>query len=99
MKATLDSGLSIPQDIAFVGFDNVKYSKYLQIPLTSVDQSTEKLGIASAQLALELVARKVERPRNILLAPTLVIRESTVGKAPIGRTASPRPPVKKRTRQ
>ena len=99
MKATLDSGLSIPQDIAFVGFDNVKYSKYLQIPLTSVDQSTEKLGIASAQLALELVAKRVERPRNILLAPTLVIRESTVGKVPIDKPDSPKPPVKKRARQ
>jgi LacI family transcriptional regulator len=97
MKATLEAGLSIPQDIAFVGFDNVKYSKYLQIPLTSVDQSTEKLGAASAQLALELVAKKVEKPRNILLAPTLVIRESTVGKILADKSASTKPPRKKRT--
>jgi LacI family transcriptional regulator len=79
MKATLDAGLSIPKDIAFVGFDNVRYSKYLQIPLTSVDQSTGQLGVAAAQLALDLIAKKVDKPRTILLAPSLVVRQSTIG--------------------
>lgn len=81
MKATLDAGLSIPKDIAFVGFDNVRYSKYLQIPLTSVDQSTTQLGVAAAQLALDLIAKKVDKPKTILLAPSLVVRQSTIGTA------------------
>ena len=81
MKATLDAGLSIPGDIAFVGFDNVSYCKYLQIPLTSVDQSTAQLGETAAQLALELVGKKIDRPKTILLPPTLVVRESTTGNA------------------
>jgi len=81
MKATLDAGLKIPKDIAFVGYDNVKYSKYLQIPLTSVDQSTQRLGETAAQLALDLVAKKADKPRTILLTPTLVVRESTIGAA------------------
>jgi LacI family transcriptional regulator len=79
MKATLDAGLAIPKEIAFVGFDNVRYAKYLQIPLTSVDQSTSQLGIAAAELALDLIAKKVVKPRTILLAPTLVMRQSTIG--------------------
>jgi len=89
MKATLDASLSIPGDIAFVGFDNVKYSKYLQIPLTSVDQSTQQLGQTAAQLALDLIAKKAGKPKTILLAPTLVVRESTIGAAlPVQATAS-----------
>jgi LacI family transcriptional regulator len=88
MKATLDAGLTIPGDIAFVGFDNVRYSKYLHIPLTSVDQSTAKLGETAAGLALELIAKKVEKPRTILLAPTLIVRQSTVG------TEAVQPPVR-----
>jgi len=82
MKATLDAGLSVPGDIAFVGFDNVRYSKYLHIPLTSIDQSTELLGETAAQLALDLIAKKVDKPRTVLLAPTLVVRQSTVGTMP-----------------
>jgi len=88
MKATLDAGLSIPRDIAFVGFDNVKYSKYLQIPLTSVDQSTQQLGEAAAQLVLDLLAKKVDKPKTILLTPTLVVRESTIGAAPPDNTTA-----------
>jgi LacI family transcriptional regulator len=80
MKAAQEAGLSIPADIAFVGFDNVRYSKYLQIPLTSVDQLTPQLGIAAAQLALSLVAERKDppAPRSILLAPTLVVRQSSL---------------------
>ena len=35
MHATLEAGLSIPQDIAFIGCGNVRYSDYLRIPLSS----------------------------------------------------------------
>ena len=79
MKASIDAGFAIPEDIAFVGYDNVRYSQYLPIPLTSVDQSTGRLGDAAAQLALDLVAKRVEKPRTILSAPTLVMRQSTIG--------------------
>ena len=113
MKAALDAGFSIPNEIAFVGYDNVHYSKYLQIPLTSVDQSTAALGGAAAKLALDLIAKKLEKPKTILLAPTLVVRQSTVGNAARGALQSssqPEPvhkesatrksvPVKKRNRQ
>ncbi len=85
IKATLDAGLTIPGDIAFIGFDNLKYAEYLQIPLTSVDQCTSKLGEAAAELALDLVAKRVDKPKNVLLAPTLVVRESTVGNAATAR--------------
>jgi LacI family transcriptional regulator len=81
-KATLDAGLTIPGDIAFVGFDNVNYSKYLHIPLTSVDQSTAQLGETAAQVALDLFANNLVQPRNILLAPSLVVRQSSAGKTP-----------------
>ena len=91
MKATLDAGLSIPKDIAFVGFDNVRYSKYLQIPLTSVDQSTERLGVVAAQLALDLIAKKVDKPKTILLAPSLVVRQSTIGDGASSKIAPERP--------
>jgi LacI family transcriptional regulator len=97
MKAALDAGLTIPGDIAFVGFDNVRYSKYLHVPLTSVDQSTARLGETAAGLALDLIAKKVEKPRTILLAPTLIVRQSTVGAEAVKPPV--RVPGKKRARK
>ncbi len=89
MKAAQDAGLTIPGDIAFVGFDNVNYSKYLPIPLTSVDQSTSALGEGAAELALAAVDKKIDQPLNILLKPTLVVRQSTVGSHPANPSSAP----------
>lgn len=78
MHATLEAGLSIPQDIAFVGCGNVRYSDYLRIPLSSVDQSTGRLGEEAGKLALDLIGNGTARhPQHIRLEPTLVVRASS----------------------
>lgn len=43
MKAILDAGLRIPQDVAIVGCGNVHYDDLLLVPLTSIDQDTNGL--------------------------------------------------------
>jgi LacI family transcriptional regulator len=92
MHATLEAGLSIPQDIAFIGCGNVRYSDYLRVPLSSVDQSTGQLGEEAGKLALALISNgTIPRPRNIRLEPKLVVRASSV--AP-GRAVSGAKPKK-----
>jgi LacI family transcriptional regulator len=78
MHATLEAGLAVPQDIAFIGCGNVRYSDYLRIPLSSVDQSTGQLGEEAGKLALDLIKNgSVSRPRHIRLEPKLVVRASS----------------------
>lgn len=78
MEAALDAGLRIPQDIAFVGCGNVKYSRMMRVPLTSVDQQSELLGEQAAGLALKVAEAKGSlHPQTILVPPTLVARESS----------------------
>jgi LacI family transcriptional regulator len=78
MKAILEAGLRIPEDIAVVGSGNLHYSGFLKIPLTSVDQASEQIGERAAALALSLVESKSPlRPQTILLEPTLVVRQSS----------------------
>lgn len=77
MQAVLEAGLSIPGDIAFVGCGNVRYSAYLRVPLSSIDQSTGLLGEHAGNLALELVRETTTQPKNIQIEPTLVIRASS----------------------
>ena len=79
MEATMQAGLRVPQDIAFVGCGNLRYAKYLKMPLTSIDHSTEKLGLKAGELALELTKTPDMTPTSILIEPKLVIRESTSG--------------------
>src|ERR1700690_2097538 len=78
MKAILEAGLRIPEDIALVGCANVHYASFLRVPLTSVDQQSVLIGQRAARLALSMLdAKGPTKPKTILLEPTLVIREST----------------------
>lgn len=78
LKAILEAGLRVPQDVAVVGCGNVIYAELLRVPLTSIDQSSASIGEKAARLALSLVESKVpQRPRSVLLEPSLVIRASS----------------------
>jgi LacI family transcriptional regulator len=78
IEATLQAGLRIPQDIAFIGCGNFRYSRYLRVPLSSIDHGTSELGRIAGELALELCANPEQPPKWVLLPPTLVVRRSTV---------------------
>lgn len=79
--AALEAGLSIPGDIAFVGCGNVRYSNYLRVPLSSIDQSTGTLGEEAGKLALALIGNRASAPRHIRIEPRLVIRASSSNSA------------------
>lgn len=78
MKAILDAGLRIPEDVAVVGCGNVRYADFLRVPLTSVDQDCEGMGELAAKMAVDLVeAKRSVPPRAVLIEPKLVIRASS----------------------
>lgn len=78
MRAILDAGLRVPEDVAVVGCGNVRYAAFLRVPLTSVDQQSETMGERAAKLALSLVESKTPlRPKSVLLEPKLVARQSS----------------------
>jgi LacI family transcriptional regulator len=78
IKAVFEAGLNVPRDVAVVGAGNVHYSDMLAVPLTTVDQGTSQIGRRAAELLIEQIASKRRlRPRRVLIAPKLVVREST----------------------
>jgi LacI family transcriptional regulator len=78
MRAILDAGLRVPDDIAVVGCGNLSYSDFLRVPLSSVDQNSRMIGKIAAALALSLAQGKVPaRPKSTLVAPQLVVRASS----------------------
>jgi LacI family transcriptional regulator len=78
MRAILEAGLRIPDDVAVVGCGNVLYSDFLRVPLTSIDQDSAGIGKQAAELALELVSAHRPSPSRVhLVTPQLVVRAST----------------------
>lgn len=80
MEAAVQAGVRVPEDVAVIGCGNFRYAGYLRVPLSSIDQSTVELGRIAGEMALELSARPLAAPRSVLLQPTLVVRESTIGR-------------------
>ena len=79
MKAVLDAGLRIPEDVAFVGSGNIRHSDFLRVPLTTVDQNSIAMGERAAKLALSLIESKTAlKPRTVLLESKLVVRQSSL---------------------
>ena len=74
LRGLLRRGLSVPGDIAVVGYDDVEFAAMLSTPLTSIRQPKYKLGQAAAEL---LLAEPHLRHEQRLFQPELVIRESS----------------------
>jgi LacI family transcriptional regulator len=78
VDVALEAGLRIPEDIAFVGCDNLHYDDSLKAPLTSIDHHSDLIGVRAAELLLNLLkAKKPSAPRRVVLEPTLVVRQSS----------------------
>lgn len=82
MRAMLEAGLRIPEEVAVMGCGNIEFGDLLRVPLTTIDQDSERMGEAAAEAALAQVESKVKpRPQAVLLSPRLVARESTAKQA------------------
>jgi len=89
-EAIRELGLKIPQDVALVGYDDIAPVAVLQPPLTTIRTSYYEFGRLATQLLLNLVEGREVAPRQRVMEPTLVVRESTAGPLAGARTA-PRP--------
>jgi DNA-binding LacI/PurR family transcriptional regulator len=78
IRALKDAGLSVPADVSVVGFDDIQSAAYSTPSLTTVRQPLAEMGQRGAQVLLERIAnRENGHPSEIVMAPELVIREST----------------------
>jgi LacI family transcriptional regulator len=78
IRAILKSGLRVPEDIAVIGCGNLHYNDLLQVPLSSIDQQTGRMGESAARLALRLLEEKPPAGHeHIHLEPRLVVRRSS----------------------
>src|SRR4051812_22360561 len=50
MKAVLEAGLRIPEDIAFAGSGNIRHGDFLRVPLTTIDQNSVAIGERAAKM-------------------------------------------------
>ena len=75
--------IKIPEDVSIAGFDDVTFSSFGFISLTTVKQPINKLGILAAEVLFKKINSDNDEPIQIVLQPKIVMRGST-GKAKTG---------------
>lgn len=76
MAAARDLGISVPDELSVVGYDNSSLSSLSLISLTSVDQNSNELGQEAARLLLERIDGRVEAVQRQMV-PEVRVRSST----------------------
>ncbi len=78
LRGLAELGITVPDDIAVMGYDDVDYASSLWPPLTTVRQPKYGLGQAAARLLIdEIDQRSAHKHRQMVFMPQLVIRGST----------------------
>jgi LacI family transcriptional regulator len=76
MRAAREAGLAIPDDVAFVGFDDLPLSPLASPSLTTVRQPVNQFGSAAVDILVDLIENGIRPPRRVMMVTELVIRES-----------------------
>jgi DNA-binding LacI/PurR family transcriptional regulator len=84
LKAIRTRGLSVPEDISLIGFDDLPLALYMDPPLTTVRQPKHEMGRMAMQVLLKMVAGS-DANQNIKVSGELILRRSTA--APKENTA------------
>ena len=88
MAAGHDWGLSVPEDVSIIGFDDQDIAAYLRPALTTIRQPMRQIG----ERAVELLLRRIEGGeeslpgQEVLLQPELVVRGSCGGNRQLNKS-------------
>ena len=74
-------GLSVPEDVSVVGFDNLFISESYSPALTTVNQPRIEIGQTAMTMLLDIISARQSAPQTIEMPTELVVRQST-GPAP-----------------
>jgi LacI family transcriptional regulator len=78
LRAALDAGISVPDEIALVGASNLPFLSMLRVPLSTIDQESKSMGDRAAKLLLRCMQpNKRYRPARICVPSKLIVRDSS----------------------
>lgn len=80
MRTLAGLGVSVPEQVKLVSFDDVQYASLVTVPLSTVRQPCDELGAAAIRAMHERMTNPDMPARDILLDFRLIVRESSGSK-------------------
>lgn len=76
MRAAREAGLRVPEDIGFVGFDDLPLATISNPQLTTIRQPVYQFGFKAVEILIDLIENGTKPARRIIMNTELVIRDS-----------------------
>ena len=77
VKSLKKLGISIPDKMAVIGFDDWEWADLIEPPVTVVSQPTYQMGQQAATLLIKRIRnKKIRKPSVVQFAPEIIIRKS-----------------------
>jgi LacI family transcriptional regulator len=76
MRAILEAGKRIPEDIAVIGFDDFPPAATSKPALTTVRQPIIRTGRMAAEMLIDMIEHPSPQPRRVVLPTELIVRSS-----------------------
>lgn len=76
LRALREHGLSAPNDIALVGFDDMPMIATANPPLTTIRQPIQQAGKQTVEVLIDILENGLEPPRHVIMPTNLVVRQS-----------------------
>jgi DNA-binding LacI/PurR family transcriptional regulator len=77
LRALVEAGIRVPDQVSVVGFDDVPESAYFTPPLTTVRQDFDEVGRLALKLLLDQLADGAAEEHHVVVEPRLVVRQSS----------------------
>lgn len=76
ISALHQAGLSVPDNVSIIGYDDIPESEFSDPPLTTIRQPMEEIGEAGTRLLIDLISHQAAGPRQALFDTELIERAS-----------------------
>jgi LacI family repressor for deo operon, udp, cdd, tsx, nupC, and nupG len=77
MEAAWRRHVRVPDDLSVVGFDDIRFARHMNPPLTTIAQPMREIGEGAVRLLLDILSGRTIAPASITLPHALVVRGST----------------------
>jgi LacI family transcriptional regulator len=76
LRALIEEGLRVPDDVSLIGFDDIEFGQYTIPPLTTVRQDRVAMGRGAVQQLIAMIEDK-EKTSPLIIPTQLIVRKST----------------------
>ncbi|KAA0094175.1 LacI family transcriptional regulator [Mycolicibacterium sp. P1-18] len=77
LQGLAGGGVSVPGDVALIGYDDIDFARSAAVALSSIRQPSADIGTTALDLLLACAEAPAAEPRHVMFRPELVARAST----------------------